>query len=169
MQHVQGLQNPGLVNIENNDIGSAKFYKIIMSVTFGVMVFICLIGIISILIGIILPDSLNIESINLVIVVQICTVVISSYIALFMMYCKFSGLPFKKEFLKEKVKHILIVFLIWSGGFLFKIILQLIGVKLFLESIIDFDNNVFKQLILILYCLVTEIIPYILVLDAKFI
>ena len=74
-----------------------------MRISFIVILIISVGGALSILLCLFLMEEFPIEIVSISLYVQISTVLLSSYIALFVMYWKFSGLPLKKQFLKSKL------------------------------------------------------------------
>jgi hypothetical protein len=83
------------------------------------------------------------------------------------MYCKYAGSPYKSIELQKKTNHIGVIFIIWTVAFVLKILIATAGNRLFF---LDIDNNSFGEAMLVmLMFLVTEVIPYVPVLDTSFI
>jgi hypothetical protein len=58
----------------------------------------------------------------------ICMVVGSYLIALVYFHCKHAGIPYKTSEHYKNVKHLMVVYLIWTLAFILKIILAEIGI-----------------------------------------
>lgn len=87
-------------------------------------------------------------------------------ISIIALYIKYSGCPYKSEFHGKKLKHIGIIFLIWTVSFILKIIIAGIATKAFDPTE---DTTFIEAIMVALMYIITEVIPYIATLDMKFI
>lgn len=134
----------------------------------GISLALILVFVVVMIILIVLALCQHIEIISALLVFESCigAIVVSFLISIFILYCKFSGSPYKTEEHHKKLRYTGWVFGIWTVSFILKLIISIIGTYKFKDSILD---ETFGESILItLFCLFTEILPYSSALEGKF-
>ena len=88
-------------------------------------------------------------------------------LSILVIYCRLSGQPFKSPQEYENTKYISIIFMLWTGAFIVKIVIYLIfnaG-----QGSEDKNFDFWYALFSILLSIVTDMVPYFSILELKFI
>ena len=83
-------------------------------------------------------------------------------IGIFVIYIKNSGSPFKSDQHRQNLKYVSIIFVVWTIAFSLKI------AYISFDLTDQFQSDLVKAILMILYNLITDIIPYISILEIKF-
>lgn len=88
-------------------------------------------------------------------------------LSILVIYCRLSGQPFTSKKDYENTKYISIIFMLWTGAFLVKIIIYMIFANKDPGKTLDYDF--WNALFSILLSIVTDMVPYFSILELKFI
>lgn len=147
------------MNIDKN-----KLRKLLVGVSLGLIL--AFIVAMMILVIVALLSLIEINVVLLALIICLSVILISFLVSIAILYCKFSGSPYKSKDHHKKLRYFGMIFGIWTVSFVLKIVLTVIGSNIFFTS---FNEETFGESILImLFCLITEIFPYFCALETKF-
>lgn len=102
----------------------------------------------------------------------ICFILGAYVIGLVYIHCKHAGTPYKSEKHYKNVRHLFIVYVVWTLAFILKVILAAIGTSSYIvtrDQPTDDKENLDSSILLVVGCVLSEIIPYVITLDQSFI
>lgn len=102
------------------------------------------------------------EDFGLVLVSTFAAVVFWFTVSILVVYIKQSGLPYKSEQVMKDIRYIAIIFGLWTISFIVKIVLYRLGAS-------PEQSEIMEAIYLILYSIVTDMVPYFSVMELKFI
>jgi hypothetical protein len=108
-------------------IANKRFYRIVLSIAFTGITLICLVIATFIILGIEIPEDVTPILLERVIEINIFIIVFLLLFFIITMVCKFSGSPYKSQELFKKVRHIFVVYSIWTLAFILKVVIARLG------------------------------------------
>eukprot|EP00347_Sterkiella_histriomuscorum_P012447 403368538 len=145
-------------------IDKSKANRILFGVSSALISLFVLLNIVFVIISTVIDDFY--EKFFTVYYISWIVLILWFLISLFVLYLRQSGSPYKSEQSKSNLRYVTLVFLLWTGAFILKVVVAIVGKDTIKKSA---DISMTQAILIIVITLVFDVVPYIPILEIKFI